>query len=79
MRRLAEQPKKKSASAGFYDEKVQKDGMGKMPPRGMCRYAPCAEGPMIPIHCVGEFARFGTTQCIAEVAIWVERISAQMK
>jgi hypothetical protein len=53
MRRLAEQPKKKSASAATDDERAPKTGMGKRAPRGMCCYAPCAERPMVPIHCVG--------------------------
>jgi hypothetical protein len=28
-------------------------------------YAPRAEGPMVPVHCVGEVARFSASKCVA--------------
>lgn len=39
---------------------------------GNTLYAPCAERPMVPVHWVGEVARFSTSQCIAYVALRFE-------
>jgi hypothetical protein len=41
--------------------------------------APRAERPMVPIHGVGEFARFGARQCVADVAIWVKCKSVNVR
>ena len=38
----------------------------------MILYVPRAERPMVPVHCVGELARFGTSQCVAHEAVRVE-------
>ena len=38
---------------------------------------PRSERPMVPIHGVRKLARFGTRQCVAEVAIWVESKSVR--
>ena len=38
----------------------------------MILYVPRAERPVVPVHCVGELARFGTSQCVAHEAVRVE-------
>ena len=43
------------------------------PRKSRVKHTPRAERPVVPIHSVGEFARFGTRQRIAHVAIGVER------
>jgi hypothetical protein len=43
------------------------------------KYLPRAKRPVIPIHGVGEFARFRTRQRIAQVAIGVERKTADKR
>ena len=40
--------------------------------KSMILYVPRAERPMVPVHRVGELARFGTSQCVAHVAVRVE-------
>ena len=35
-------------------------------------YVPRTKRPVIPIHCIGEFARFGGRQCVTQEAIRVE-------
>jgi hypothetical protein len=42
-------------------------------------YVPRAERPMVPVHCVGELARFGTSQCVAHVTVRVESKSVAGK
>jgi hypothetical protein len=42
-------------------------------------YVPCAERPMIPVHCVGKLARFGTSQGVAQEAVRVESKSVRAR
>jgi hypothetical protein len=41
--------------------------------------APRTERPMVPIYGVREFARFSTRQCVADIAIWVECESVNVR
>jgi hypothetical protein len=41
--------------------------------------APRTERPMVSIHGVREFARFGTRRCVADITIWVECKSVDVR